>query len=486
MAADEPDPTPAPDPEPAGDASDEPTLEIERKFLVTRIPAGLDRVPSSRIDQGYLAIDPEGAVVRLRRQGGRTLCAIKSGHGLQRTEEEWRIDPARFERLWPLTEGRRVEKQRYLLPAEGGLTIELDVYAGALDGLATAEVEAADRAAVEAFEPPSWMRLELTDDPRYSNASLALDGAPDRRKPAAHALLDGEAPERGWTHVLLEELDAATDALRGPDAQPYEQAVHTARKAFKRGRALTRIARDGLDPVLAAELNATLRDAGRRLSGARDAAVVLATFEATARRAGEGAQGVGTDAVRAVLAVEHASAAVHATGDAGAIDEVVEQVTELRAALQGVQLEGDGAEVLAAGLQRIHRKGRKALRAVIAAETGDARTEAMHELRKRTKDLWHAAELLHPASPKRMGRLAEDAHALADLLGDDHDLAVLAGKLDEHRAAAAEEPDAIAALEQTLVRRRRKLQRKALVAAEAIYGAKLTALAARTAQLGGR
>ncbi len=41
------------------------------------------------------------------------------------------------------------------------------------------------------------------------------------------------------------------------------------------------------------------------------------------------------------------------------------------------------------------------------------------------KDLWHAAELLREADPKRMKRLARDAHEAASLLGDDHDLSVL-------------------------------------------------------------
>jgi adenylate cyclase len=56
-------------------------------------------------------------------------------------EEEMEIDAERFTRLWPLTEGRRLEKTRYLIPGSGDLTIELDVYSGGLRGLMVAEVE---------------------------------------------------------------------------------------------------------------------------------------------------------------------------------------------------------------------------------------------------------------------------------------------------------------------------------------------------------
>ncbi|MEH3054425.1 MAG: hypothetical protein PGN13_10545 [Patulibacter minatonensis] len=140
-------------------------VEIERKFLVTRLPADLERHPSQRIEQGYLAVDPDGAVVRLRRRGADTILTIKAGLGIERAEEELLLDAARFGRLWPLTAGRRVEKVRYAIPAADGLTIELDVYEGDLHGLVTAEVESDDRAVVEAFEPEPWMRLDLTDDP---------------------------------------------------------------------------------------------------------------------------------------------------------------------------------------------------------------------------------------------------------------------------------------------------------------------------------
>jgi adenylate cyclase len=81
--------------------------------------------------------------------------------------------------LWPLTEGQRISKRRYLLGAEGGARIELDVYAGALTGLVTAEVEFDSSAAAAAFSPPPWLGREVTDDPAYKNKRLAIDGLPE-------------------------------------------------------------------------------------------------------------------------------------------------------------------------------------------------------------------------------------------------------------------------------------------------------------------
>ena len=80
--------------------------------------------------------------------------------------------------FWPLTEGRRLEKTRHVIPAGADLTIELDVYSGALTGLLVAEVEFGSEEAAGTFEPPAWFGTEVTDDARFKNQQLASVGAP--------------------------------------------------------------------------------------------------------------------------------------------------------------------------------------------------------------------------------------------------------------------------------------------------------------------
>ncbi|MGO9499350.1 MAG: CYTH domain-containing protein [Solirubrobacteraceae bacterium] len=152
-------------------------MEIERKFLVERLPKDLDVHPYGEIEQGYLAITDD-VEVRVRRYGNESFLTIKSSGGESRVEEEIEIDRRRFGSLWPLTEGRRIEKRRYRIPAGDGLTLELDVYHGRLEGLLTAEVEFASAADAAAFVPPDWLGRDVTDDPRYKNKKLATDGLP--------------------------------------------------------------------------------------------------------------------------------------------------------------------------------------------------------------------------------------------------------------------------------------------------------------------
>ncbi|HWF73099.1 MAG TPA: CYTH domain-containing protein [Solirubrobacteraceae bacterium] len=155
-------------------------MEIERKFLIPDPPEDLARFPSSQVEQGYVAIDPAGTEVRVRRRAGETTLTVKGGRGRTRAEEELEISPSRFARLWELTAGRRLEKTRYELPAEAGLTIEVDVYRGPLSGLTTAEVEFPCAEAADRFVSPPWFGEEVTDDDAYKNQRLAVDGPPAR------------------------------------------------------------------------------------------------------------------------------------------------------------------------------------------------------------------------------------------------------------------------------------------------------------------
>ena len=161
------------------DPSPSPAVEIERKYVLDAPPPGLDAHRREPIQQGYLAVAPDGVEVRVRRRADVTVLTVKSGPGHVRVEEEIPIDERRFAALWPLTAGRRLSKIRYYVPL-GDLVAEIDVYEEHLRGLVTAEIEFLSLEASDRFRPPAWLEREVTGDARYANQSLALaDGPPD-------------------------------------------------------------------------------------------------------------------------------------------------------------------------------------------------------------------------------------------------------------------------------------------------------------------
>ncbi len=152
-------------------------LEIERKFLVKDRPADLLEYPHNEILQGYLVIGDHHEV-RVRKKGNEFSQAVKRGKGLEREEVEVGLSREQFERLWPLTENRRVEKMRFEINYKGAL-IEVDVYDKALSKLVTAEVEFKTVEQSDAFVPPYWFGLEITKDERFKNKNLSIYGLPE-------------------------------------------------------------------------------------------------------------------------------------------------------------------------------------------------------------------------------------------------------------------------------------------------------------------
>ena len=153
-------------------------IERERKFLVDTLPDGLG--PPVSVRQGYLAVDGE-VEVRVRDAGGQHTLTVKGGRGRDRTEVDTPLDETQFGALWPLTDGRRIEKERHRVPIDVRLTAEVDVYRGRHQGLRVVEVEFHAEVDPDAFTPPDWFGPEVTGDPRYANAGLAATaGPPDR------------------------------------------------------------------------------------------------------------------------------------------------------------------------------------------------------------------------------------------------------------------------------------------------------------------
>ena len=149
--------------------------EIERKFLIKGLPVEILRSRHYPIAQGYLATEPGGRHVRLRKKGkSATTLTFKVGRGTSREEREIKLSAKQFAELWPATRGRRLRKVRYYIPWKN-LVIEIDIYRGEHEGLIVAEVEFPSRASCRKFKPPAWFGAEVTGVKRYSNVRLATE-----------------------------------------------------------------------------------------------------------------------------------------------------------------------------------------------------------------------------------------------------------------------------------------------------------------------
>ena len=151
-------------------------MEIERKYLIHKLPEDLETYPCRKIQQAYLCTNP---VVRIRRQDQDYYLTYKGGGLMVREEYNLPLTPASYQHLLSKADENKITKKRYLIPLpKTSLTIELDVFLGYLSGLILAEVEFPDEAAADAFTPPGWFGREVTYSGLYHNSYLCTLSAP--------------------------------------------------------------------------------------------------------------------------------------------------------------------------------------------------------------------------------------------------------------------------------------------------------------------
>jgi CHAD domain-containing protein len=320
----------------------------------------------------------------------------------------------------------------------------------------TRESQVAEAAAATALAGAAALGGKLAKDRRA--ASRAREAA------RAYRLGDGEFVPDGMRRIARGQLDQGIEELDGQPNRKLDEAVHETRKRLKRLRALLRVERSAVGDETYRRENATFRELGKRLSAPRDARVLVETLDALSERFGDELPPDQTGPLRNQLEKRHQRAAAKLRRDRATLDAVRAQLEEARIRSASWNYDSDGFEALRPGLQRIYRRGRRSMHAV-AAEPID---EHLHEWRKRSKDLWHALQILRPADPKPMKARASRAHRLSDLLGDDHDLAVLREHVAGADPAVVQEP-ARAALLSVIDRRRGSLQREALKLGDRVY-----------------
>lgn len=255
---------------------------------------------------------------------------------------------------------------------------------------------------------------------------------------------DGEgALNRAASELTRRTAEARKLLARRPLS---DEDVHQARKAVKKARAALRLLRPGIPARLYREQNLLLRDAGRGLSRVRDARSQLDALSRLPRRFG---------ALAAGLRAEQARARAELHDGERRLARCLRLLEQALARAKSRPLRAVAPEALERGLRRLYRQGRNALRHADEQRS----TEALHEWRKQVKYLCAALALV--GNGQAAGRLQRRAERVAERLGDDHDLALLASRHPSQKKLGAH-----------VARRRMKLQRKALAEGGRVYAEK--------------
>lgn len=148
-------------------------MEIERKYLISKVPENLNITKTREIEQGYLCTEP---VVRIRKDNDKFELTYKSKGLMIREEHNLPLTKEAYEHLRTKIDGRLIQKTRHEIPLEDSLTAELDIFHGELKPLILAEVEFPDKENADAFTPPEWFGEDVTFSSEYHNSALSRRG----------------------------------------------------------------------------------------------------------------------------------------------------------------------------------------------------------------------------------------------------------------------------------------------------------------------
>jgi len=270
----------------------------------------------------------------------------------------------------------------------------------------------------------------------------------------AFELDKGEDAATNVRRIVRERVDMALECLAGANGRGEGERVHAARKRFKEIRAVLRLIRTAVDGDFFRKENRTYRDAARPLSEVRDARALVEALDSLVERFRDELKRRAFDSVRKLLVRRARDCRRRVIVEQGALRDVQRSLRQARRRIERWPLRSVRFESLVEGIAKTYRDARRLMSIANEAKTD----ECHHEWRKQAKYLRHQSEVLCTIWPEAMKVLVVEAHELADLLGDDHDLAVMTGVL------ATELRDSVEAHERKalvgLIRERRATLRK--------------------------
>ncbi len=140
--------------------------ELERTFLVKKLPEDLEKCESRELIDIYLPKSRDHPILRIRKQGDvfeiTKKSPVKEGDASIQMEQTIELDEGEFNSLKNL-DGKVTEKVRYYYRYNNKI-IEIDVFKGGLKGLVLADIEFSSEEEKDNFVPPEFCHIEVTQE----------------------------------------------------------------------------------------------------------------------------------------------------------------------------------------------------------------------------------------------------------------------------------------------------------------------------------
>jgi CYTH domain-containing protein len=212
-------------------------MKTERMFLIAPSLVRLilkERLVSKQVVEGYLAPASERThFVRLEPSGCNLVLQSWSAEGA--SEQRTKVPSTQAEALLEVCPGKVTYRRTHIRLAPGAEAL-LDRFEEP-DALDLVAVEFEHPAEAEAFAQPGWFGPEVTQDPSYQKAAIALSGMPradavEVTNASVIALIETLEASAGARQQLGSHAEPALEPRPGNGASHHEPRPENARPVF--------------------------------------------------------------------------------------------------------------------------------------------------------------------------------------------------------------------------------------------------------------
>jgi CHAD domain-containing protein len=248
----------------------------------------------------------------------------------------------------------------------------------------------------------------------------------------AYELIKEESIETGIHRILNEEILAAIETLENT-GKNKDEAIHSVRKRIKKTRAVLRLIRHQVEDTVFKQENIRYRNIGHMLSHLRDATVMINTLNKLRQTYRKEIPYIAFRKARRALVQQQHEASREFFEEKNTILLVLDALKEASQHIHDISVEEDSFAAFAPNMKTIYKRGRKAFDLAVQ----DPSAHNFHELRKEVKHLGYHTRILNPLWPGFFQAYAKELDRLAELLGDDHDMGVLAEQIESGKVSFA-------------------------------------------------
>ena len=313
--------------------------------------------------------------------------------------------------------------------------------------------------------------LSLHEHPDFTeDQGHFIPGTPeriDRGERMARRLTPNKPAGKQTARIVRHELNASLRTLsqHDPSLEQLDEFVHDARKRLKKVRSLLRLVREEMGPRAFHRENSSFRKSAQPLRDIRDAHVLIETLDRLTDSSSSALSVRACSDLREFLEARKQRAWTQFWGNGPGCKRVLRKLRKARLRSHAWKLARLGWSDLRQGLKDVYVAGSQAFVIARANQT----TEHLHEWRKQVKCFWYQLQVLGPVWRCVRDELGRELDVLAEILGEDHDLAILHQVVQSEVIAGGRDAD-LDDLTIVIDHRRSELERAAFELGQRVYG----------------